>query len=513
MKFAPRESGILLHVTSLPGHQGIGNFGPDAFRFVDFLAATGQQIWQVLPLGPTGYGNSPYQSYSAFAGNPLLISGELLVEEGLLDSADLAVAGTFSHDSVDFENVALFQARLLGNAFERFQSEAFSHQRSELEVFAEQNARWLHDYALFQAVKAAHGQVAWTDWDSAVRSHDPEALRRWRDDLRNQVEFEKFVQFQFYRQWMRLKQYANMRRISIIGDVPIFVAHDSADVWTAQHEFHLRENGRPEIVAGVPPDYFSSTGQLWGNPLYRWDRHAAEGYSWWIERLRGALALYDRIRIDHFRGFESYWEVPGDATVASGGRWVPGPGAALFETARHALGELPIIAEDLGVITPEVEALRDQLGFPGMRVLQFAFGDDAKARDYQPHNFIRDCVVYTGTHDNDTVVGWINSIAGEGTTRSQESIDRERNFVLRYANSDGCEVHWDLIRLAMASVARTAIFPLQDVLGLGSAARMNLPGTVGENWRWRFRWDMLSSHAENRLADLTELYQRTPEQH
>jgi 4-alpha-glucanotransferase len=397
---------------------------------------------------------------------------------------------------------------MLKSAFERFQTPAFAHQREQIVDFLDEQASWLPDYALFQAIKGAHGGSAWTAWEFGARSRDPQALQRWREQLRSQIEYEEFVQFQFYRQWMRLKQYANQRGVEIIGDLPIFVAHDSADVWTHQDQFYLREDGRPEVVAGVPPDYFSATGQLWGNPLYRWDKMAAEGFPWWIERIRGALQLFDRIRIDHFRGFESYWEVPGDATVASSGHWVKGPGATMFAAARRKLGTLPIIAEDLGLITPEVDALREELQLPGMRVLQFAFGDDPKSRDYQPHNFPNNCVVYTGTHDNDTAVGWFHSQAGEGTTRSQESIDRERNFLLRYMHSDGREVHWDLIRLAIASVAKTAIFPLQDVLGLGNHARMNLPGTAEGNWRWRFRWEMLTPEVEQRLAELTELYQR-----
>lgn len=504
-----RESGILLHISSLPSRQGIGNFGPEAYRFVDFLQRAGQQLWQVLPIGPTGYGNSPYQSYSAFAGNPLFISVESLAEQGLLETADLPAAGVLPPDKVDFGAVSLVQARLLGQAFGRFKTPAFANQQAEMATFAESNSRWLPDYALFQALKSAHGGVAWTSWDQAARVRDPEALRRWREQLAEQVEFEVFLQFQFYRQWNALKQYANERGISIIGDLPIFVAHDSADVWTNQDQFYLRDDGMPSVVAGVPPDYFSATGQLWGNPIYRWEKMAADGFSWWVERIRGALTLFDRIRIDHFRGFESYWEVPGDATVASGGQWVKGPGAPLFEAARAQLGTLPVIAEDLGLITPEVDALREELRLPGMRVLQFAFGDDPKAGDYQPHNFLHECVVYTGTHDNDTVVGWIASQAGEGTTRTQESIDRERAYVLRYTNSDGREVNWDLIRLAIASVANTAIFPLQDVLGLGNEARMNLPGTAEGNWQWRFRREMITPEIEQRLYELTELYQRT----
>jgi 4-alpha-glucanotransferase len=508
MSHRQRESGVLLHITSLPGAQGIGNFGPAAYRFVDFLSRTRQQLWQVLPLGPTGYGNSPYQSFSAFAGNALLISLEALADEGLLDRNDLPLGGAHSADAVEFDDVSPQHARLLARAFERFQSPAFLEQQGELARFSEEHAQWLDDYALFQAIKWSHEGVAWTNWQPLARDRDPAALSEYRQTLQQQIEFEKFAQFKFYSQWRALKRYANEHGISIIGDLPIFVAHDSADVWVHKDQFYLNQDGKPQVVAGVPPDYFSATGQLWGNPIYRWDKMAAEGYAWWIKRIRGALELFDRIRIDHFRGFESYWEVPGDATVASGGHWAPGPGAALFEAARRALGPLPIIAEDLGVITPQVDALRDKLGFPGMRVLQFAFGDDPKARDYQPHNYPRDCLVYTGTHDNDTTVGWFASDAGEGTTREQNSINRERDNALRYLGSDGHDVHWDMIRLAVASVANTAIFPMQDLLGLGSEARMNLPGTSSGNWTWRFRWEMLTPQIEARLTAMTETYER-----
>lgn len=503
-----RESGILLHVTSLPGHQGIGNLGPASYRFVDFLTNTRQQLWQVLPLGPTGYGNSPYQSFSAFAGNSLLVSLDSLAEEGLLDRADLPGETVFPTDAVAFDEVALQQTRLMSQAFERFNTPAFANQQADLALFADEHAAWLNDYALFQAIKWAHGGVAWTCWEPKARDRQPEALRDYREQLAHQVALEEFAQFKFYSQWRALKRYANERGISIIGDLPIFVAHDSADVWVNQDQFYLHPDGKPQVVAGVPPDYFSATGQLWGNPIYRWDLMSSDGFTWWIKRIRGALELFDRIRIDHFRGFESYWEVPGDADVASGGHWVPGPGAALFEAARQALGPLPIIAEDLGVITPQVDALREELGFPGMRVLQFAFGDDPKSRDYQPHNYPRDCLVYTGTHDNDTTVGWFSSGVGEGTTREQESIHRERNNVLRYLVTDGREIHWDMIRLALASVANTAIFPMQDLLGLGGQCRMNMPGTSTGNWTWRFHWDMVAPDIEQRLRLMTETYER-----
>lgn len=508
---ARRKSGILLHITSLPGTAGVGNFGGNAYRIVDFLERTGQSLWQVLPLGPTGYGNSPYQCYSAFAGNPLLISIERLQQEGLLEPLDLTPEPHFSEDVVDFDHVIAHHQRLLHIAFKRFQTDASAGQRADIQQFAESHSAWLDDYALFQALKDASGGRAWHTWRSTLRSREPTALATARKDFAESIDFERFVQYHFFRQWKALKQYANERGISIIGDIPIFVAHDSADVWARQELFSLNPDGTPAVVAGVPPDYFSATGQLWGNPLYDWHRMAETGYEWWIERLRGSLNLFDAVRVDHFRGFESYWEVPGDAKTAAGGRWVAGPRAAMFQAAQKALGPMPIIAEDLGVITSEVDALRDQLGMPGMRVLQFAFGDDPKANDYKPHNYIRQCVVYTGTHDNDTAVGWFHSQAGEGTTRQQDRIEIERARTLAYTGTDGSEIHWDMIRLALASVADTAVFPLQDLLGLGSEARMNLPGTVGNNWRWRFRWEMLTPQIEKRLLKMTEAYGRTAE--
>jgi 4-alpha-glucanotransferase len=504
-----RLSGILLHVTSLPGGYGIGDFGDSAYRFIDFLARTGQGLWQVLPLGPTGYGNSPYQCYSAFAGNPLLVSLDALAAEGLLTPGDLRAGETLGQDTVDFDRVVEFHTSMLRRAFENSRQSGSPSRTASLNAFAGAHQYWLGDYTLFRALKTAHGGRPWHEWDSAVRKREDAALKQWRARLADEIAYETFVQHQFFQQWHAVKQYANERGIQIIGDIPIFVAHDSADVWSHQDLFALREDGRPEVVAGVPPDYFSATGQLWGNPLYRWDEMATDGYQWWIERIRGSLEMFDQIRIDHFRGFESYWEVPGDAKVASGGRWVLGPGNRMFAKARETLGEMPLIAEDLGVITAEVEALRDDLGFPGMRVLQFAFGDDPKSSDYQPHNYPRHCVVYTGTHDNDTVVGWFHSGIGEGTTRDREQIERERRKVLQYTGTDGREIHWDMIRLALASVGEMAIFPMQDLLGLGTKARMNMPGTAEGNWSWRFTWQQLSAEAERRLQEMTEVYQRT----
>jgi 4-alpha-glucanotransferase len=505
-----RKSGILLHVTSLPSAQGVGSLGPEARHFIDWLARAKQSYWQVLPLAPTGFGDSPYQAYSAFAGNPLLVSLEQLENEGLLEPDSLKVAATLDADRVEFEHVVPIHRRLMGRAFDRFREEATGEQRQEFEAFVASNKGWLDDYVLFQAVKGAHSGVAWTVWEEPIRKREPAAVERYRTELAPEIDFERFVQFQFHRQWTALRLYAHERGVELIGDISIFVAHDSADVWANQQLFALNDDGSAAVVAGVPPDYFSETGQLWGNPLYRWDRMAETGYAWWVDRFRHAIATFDLLRLDHFRGFESYWEVPGDAPTAASGRWVRGPGAGMFHEAEKQFGKLPLIAEDLGVITAEVDALREELGYPGMRVLQFGFGNDPKATDYQPHNFVKDCVVYTGTHDNDTIVGWFRSEVGEGSTRTAEEIEAERAFTLRYLCTDGREIHWDMIRLALASVSKTAIFPLQDVLGLGSAARMNLPGTSTENWRWRFQWEALTPEIERRLATLTQTYERLP---
>ncbi|HET6962935.1 MAG TPA: 4-alpha-glucanotransferase, partial [Terriglobia bacterium] len=372
-----RSSGILLHPTSLPGRFGIGDLGREAYRFADFLHAAKQRVWQVLPLGPTGYGDSPYQVFSAFAGNPLLISPESLAQEGLLSSEDLSDVPNFPAAQVDYGEVIHFKLPLLRKAFERFQSGSVPLAGNAFERFCKQHATWLDDYALFMAIKDAHGGNAWNQWDSAIALREPESLEHWTKKLSDEIESWKFWQFLFFKQWMDLKQYCRARGIQIMGDIPIFVARDSADVWAHPQLFHLDERGNPTVVAGVPPDYFSGTGQLWGNPLYRWDVMASSGYEWWVQRFRAAFELVDMVRIDHFRGFEAYWEVPGDETTAINGRWVNGPGAELFEAVRQALGDLPIAAENLGLITPEVEALRQKLGFPGMAVLQFAFGSGA----------------------------------------------------------------------------------------------------------------------------------------
>lgn len=498
-----RASGILLHPTSLPGRYGIGGLGGEAYHFVDVLADLRQRLWQVLPLGPTGYGNSPYQCLSVFAGNPLLISPEKLAEEGFVEGSDLCNAPSFSNHCIDYDAVIRFKLSLLKKSCHRFLAAAGSVQREEFDAFCRQNALWLEDFSLFMALKEHRGLSAWNTWEEEVRTRRPEALESWRGRLEHGIRCHKYKQFQFFKQWGELKDYCNRGGIKLIGDMPIFVALDSAEVWSRPDLFHLDDRGMPTVVAGVPPDYFSETGQLWGNPIYRWDVMARDGYEWWIERFRALHALVDIVRVDHFRGFESYWEVPAADRTAMNGRWVPGPGAELFRAVQQALGDLPVIAEDLGVITPEVDALRDGLGLPGMRVLQFAFGGDAKADEYKPHNYSRNCVVYTGTHDNNTTVGWFRDVGVEDTTQTAEEKRREREMALKYVGSDGQEIHWDFIRLALMSAADTAIIPMQDVLGLGSEARMNRPGTAQGNWRWRFTFDMLTDDIKNRLRDLT----------
>jgi 4-alpha-glucanotransferase len=506
----PRSSGILLHPTSLPGRFGIGDLGDEAYAFADFLVASGQGLWQVLPLGPTGYGDSPYACYSAFAGNTLLVSPERLVIDGLLRKEDLAAVPAFSGRRVDFQQVHEFKDGLLRQAFARFNEIRNSKIREGFGDFCRKYATWLEDYALFRALKDAHGGKPWHEWDAPFIRRDEAALARAREALREEIEAQKFYQFLFFKQWFDLKTYCNDRGVRIIGDIPIFVAHDSADVWTSPDQFKLNQNGEPIVVAGVPPDYFSKTGQLWGNPLYHWERMRADGFKWWLERVQATLQTVDIVRIDHFRGFVACWEIPGGDKTAERGRWVEAPGRELFLAIRNALGELPIIAEDLGVITPEVRKLRDDFGFPGMRILQFAFSSDTKNQDL-PHNYHPNVVVYSGTHDNDTTVGWFNSVAGEGSTRDARQIEREREFCLEYLNSGGKEIHWDFIRAVQASVADTAVVPLQDLLGLGTEARMNLPNSTAGNWSWRYHAGALTDEIGRRLKQLTELYGRTRE--
>ncbi|MCI0516100.1 4-alpha-glucanotransferase [candidate division KSB1 bacterium] len=494
-----RVSGILLHPTSLPGQYGIGELGDAAYRFIDFLADCAQHIWQIMPLGPTGYGDSPYASFSAFAGNPLLISLDTLVQQGLLMPEDLTPRPDFTSQRVDYGQVINYKFPLLKKSYHYFQQNGASKLQSEFKKFCTETSAWLDDFSLFMALKEAHAGRAWTEWDWEIATRQPEALQRYRRRLETAIMAQKFYQFLFFQQWFELKKYANQHDLQIMGDVPIFMAHDSADVWSHPEIFYLDKNGYPTVVAGVPPDYFSRTGQLWGNPLYRWDVLAKNDYFWWIQRIRATLKMVDIIRLDHFRGFEAYWEVPATETTAINGRWIKGPGAALFRAIQRALGDLlPIVAEDLGVITPEVESLRDKLDFPGMRVLQFAFSSDAQNRDL-PHNYNPNCVVYSGTHDNDTAVAWY--------TRS--GTPYEQDHFRRYVGRDGQDVAWDLIRLGLSSVANMAIFPLQDIFSLGAEARMNYPSTSSGNWVWRFTPEMLREDIKNRLLEMVHLYGRT----
>ena len=511
-----RSSGILLHPTSLPSPYGIGDFGPAAFEFADFLAAAGQTIWQMLPLGPTGYGDSPYQCFSAFAGNPALISLHRLREQGLLETSDLEVAPQFSADQVEYEKVNRFKSEALSQAFEKAQDVRFrpplaGSSGSTFEQFKESEKAWLPDYALFRALKNKFHGVAWPKWERELASRQPEALKRARKELAEQIAEQEFLQWIFFEQWNALKAYCHGKKIRVMGDLPIYVAHDSADVWAHPEYFHLDASGNADKIAGVPPDYFSATGQLWGNPIYRWERMAADGYSWWVERFRGAFRTFDLLRVDHFRGFEAYWEVPGGEGTAVNGRWTKGPGAELFAAVEARLGKLPILAENLGVITPEVEAIRERFGFPGMAILQFAFGTDPQGPDFRPHNYPRNRVAYTGTHDNDTTVGWWTSTPGAGSTRSAEDIKKERDFARAYLNlrkDEDEQVNWAFIRTLMASVADTVIFPFQDVLGAGTEARMNTPGTATGNWRWRFRNGKLTPEIAARLREMVSLYAR-----
>ncbi len=499
----PRGSGVLLHPTSLPGRFGIGDLGPEAHRFVADLVEAGQTWWQMLPLGPTGFGNSPYQSPSSFAGNPLLISPEAMVRDGWLDEADLADYPELPAGHVDFDAVRLAKTALFHKAHER----AGPDGPPEFRAFLESAKDWLDDFALFVALKDAHDGKPWNEWEPDIAARKPEAMALWRDRLAKEVHHQKLIQFVFHQQWEELRAACRSKGIKIIGDLPIFVSGDSADVWARPDLFELDDHGRPTAVAGVPPDFFSETGQLWGNPVYRWEAHEADGFAWWIARLRGTTDRVDILRLDHFRGFAAFWAVPGDAPTAASGEWRPSPGHALLEAVRDAFGGLPLIAEDLGLITPDVVALRDDFHLPGMRVLQFAFGDDPLADIYLPYRHIPHCIVYTGTHDNDTTRGWFTTTE-TNTTQSAALIAAERAFVLRFVGTDGSEIHWDLIRVASSSVADTVVFPMQDVLGLGHEARMNLPGRATGNWAWRYGPDEFPQAARDRLADITAVYDR-----
>jgi 4-alpha-glucanotransferase len=493
----------------LPSRFGIGDFGPCAYEFADFLHAAGQRLWQVLPLNPTGYGDSPYQCFSAFAGNPLLLSLDRLRDQGLLQESDLAEAPTFPEDSVDFEPVNQFKRGVLLKAARTFLADASGMDRAAFNNFCESAKPWLDDFALFMSLKDAHNGRAWTTWESEIRQRDPRAVSEWTLRLEAELNVIKYWQFEFFRQWRDLRVHCRQRDIRLMGDIPIYVAHDSADVWARPELFYLDDKGNPTVVSGVPPDYFSSTGQLWGNPIYRWDVLEADGYRWWIERFRTSFALFDLVRLDHFRGFDSYWEVPAGEPTALHGRWVKAPGERLLSTLENEFGELPIVAENLGVITLGVEELRKKFGLPGMSILQFAFGTDPQGPSFRPHNYNRDLVAFTGSHDNDTALGWWASEGTVDSTRTPEDILKEREFARAYLNFDNdAEINWVLIRAVEASVADAVMVPLQDVLGLGSSARMNLPGTASGNWRWRYRPGALSPELSERLRTLTVLYDR-----
>ena len=493
-----RMAGVLAHPTSFPSPYGIGDFGSGAYAFLDFLAEAGQTIWQILPLGHTGFGDSPYQSFSAFAGQPLLISPEKLLEEGLLTEEDLTPLPDFSPDRVDYGAVIEWKTSLFGKAFDRFRQDPDRGLKKAFSAFCRDQKEWLDDYALFMAAKDAHGGRSFLEWPDEERNPSEALKKEWRQTLAEGIQYYRFLQFLFFRQWEELHVYAREKGIHIVGDIPIFVSMDSADVWANPELFQLDSKGFPTSVAGVPPDYFSEDGQLWGNPLYQWKVHKKQGYSWWIRRIRHQLSQVDFLRIDHFRGFEAYYSVPYGEKTARNGKWVKGPGADLFKAIRHALGEdLPIWAEDLGVITPPVEKLRDRFGFPGMKVLQFGFENEEDS-NMMPHNFTTtNCICYTGTHDNDTAVGWYLSMD-----------EKLRDRVRRYMNTDGRMIHWDFIRTALSSVAQYAVYPIQDLLGYGSDCRMNTPSVPSGNWQFRFRAEMLSFDLAKRLREYTELYGR-----
>ncbi|MEF8700079.1 MAG: 4-alpha-glucanotransferase [Candidatus Accumulibacter sp. UW20] len=505
MTLLSRHNGILLHPTSLPGPHGSGDLGPAAYHFVDWLVGAGQSLWQVLPLGSVGPGNSPYISPSAFAGNELLIDLGQLRDAGWLSDTDLGSVPTFAEQRVDYDTVRGFRIGHLRRAAKRFFSRRNASDRAAFDAFCTDAHAWLDDYALFMAIDLAHGGNGrvWQDWPAPLALRKRDALREAAQRHAEEINFWKFCQWRFHAQWAALKGYANSRRVDIVGDLPIFVAAHSADVWSNPGLFDLDRHGRPRVVAGVPPDYFSVTGQRWGNPLYRWSAHAAEDYRWWVERMRQTMKLCDVVRIDHFRGFESFWEIPADAATAVDGSWQPGPGKAVFNALSRELGDaqgrLRIIAEDLGIITPEVNALRQAIGLPGMRILQFAFDGDAR-NPYLPHNYDPDTVVYTGTHDNDTTRGWWKSLnpPEQGYVRAFLGLGDEVDD----------EIHWHLIRLACASVAALCVIPMQDVLGLDSTHRMNEPGRSSGSWEWRFDWQQVDASHARRLAEMARLYGR-----
>lgn len=503
----PRCAGILLHPTSLPSRYGVGDFGPEAYRFADQLGAAGQTLWQVLPLGPVGNGNSPYQSFSAFAGEPLFISPELLVRDGLLAERDLDQAPDFPAGIVRYEAVRNWKLPLLEQAHRTFLATTKPSDRQLFDQFCADQSAWLEDYALFVSLRNAFGPDRnWTTWDQAIVRRSPAALARYRESLRQELDCQKFWQFLFYRQWEELRQYCTRRGIRVLGDIPIYVSQDSADVWAHPKQFLLDENSRPTVVSGVPPDYFSETGQLWGNPIYNWDEMVRSGFEWWIDRFRGTFRLYDAVRVDHFRGFEAFWQIPSGENTAINGKWVNAPGEKLFRAVIAELGPVEIVAENLGVITPEVEALREKFGFPGMAILQFAFTVDGSAASYRPHNLVRNVLAYTGTHDNDTTLGWWESRGGD--TRSEDDVRKEKEFTMKYLGPGDEPMNWKMIRALQSSVARVVVIPIQDVLGLGNEARMNKPGVANGNWTWRMLPNAFTLRMQQQLREFATLYDR-----
>ena len=493
-----RSSGILFHPTSLPGKYGIGTLGKEAYAFIDFLKKSKQKLWQIFPLGPTGYGDSPYQSFSSFAGNPYLIDFDLLIEAHLLSEEDLRdVFFGDNEEYIDYGAIYNQKYPLLRKAYENFKSSDNHEMRENLEHFKRENASWLNDYSLYISLKNHFNGLPWNEWAHDIKNREHGAMEHYRNELADDIEYHNFIQFLFFKQWGDVKRYANENGIKIIGDIPIFVAADSSDAWANPEIFLFDEERKPVKVAGVPPDYFSATGQLWGNPLYNWQKLKETNYSWWVERVRANLSTCDIIRIDHFRGFEAYWAVPYGDDTAINGQWEPGPGIDLFNAIKSQLGELPIIAEDLGLMTQGVIDLREATGFPGMKILGFAF-DSGEENDYLPHTYTKNCVVYTGTHDNDTLIGWF-----------QKAKEEDRQFARDYLNSrSDDEIHWDAIRGAWSSVANMAISPVQDFLGLGSEARINTPGVAAGNWQWRLKHGVLTDELADRIAKLTKVYSR-----
>lgn len=499
-----RSSGVLFHISSISGPYGIGDFGYQAREFALALAESGSCLWQILPLGHTSYGNSPYMCVSAFAGNPWLISPDLLCDDALLSKEECRLAIQNSSEAfVDYESVINVKTELLKKAFLRFKP------NEEYLNFEKNNESWLDNYALFVALKQHFAGAPWYQWTSDLVRRENSKINEILVLLSDEIEFWKFVQYIFYKQWFELKQYCNGLGIRIIGDLPIYLAHDSAEVWQYQNLFYLNHDGSPQFVAGVPPDYFSSTGQRWGNPIYKWEKMRENGYVWWIERMRQNMFLYDVIRIDHFRGFEAYWEIAANEETAVNGRWVKGPGAHIFNVLNNKLGNLPVIAEDLGVITQEVEQLRDKFGFPGMRILQMAFGTDPKADDYIVHNYIKNCVAYTATHDHNTSVGWFSVNAGDCTTQSEQELIDERKNALEYFKTKNGQINWLMIEALMESNANWVLFPMQDLLGLGTNSRMNLPGRAEGNWEWRIGRNELSPELLLRLKEMNTKYGRS----